>query len=209
VDIHDRPYEALTATSSALDLVALKNRPASARPDASQGVPPAAAGPTRTIQTHAGAKHWDRERGFVKPVSELPLADLYVCWNRRAIYLGLYGQDVVEESFYRDKIVRASDRAEWILFFSGSTNSFAPALAPGSSRSFDEPSVRLVNNSGLNGDFRNIARNGLPAKLFVKTGSSGATRSICLHLLHPFRGYRVEWKGHFTLRTNDEQSTYC
>jgi len=26
-------------------------------------------------------KRWDRERGFVQPVSEFPLADLYVCWN--------------------------------------------------------------------------------------------------------------------------------
>ncbi|MGH8527560.1 MAG: hypothetical protein ACREXY_26120, partial [Gammaproteobacteria bacterium] len=38
VDIHDRPYEALTATASALDLVRLKKQPAVARPDASQGV---------------------------------------------------------------------------------------------------------------------------------------------------------------------------
>jgi len=37
VDIHDQPYETLTATASALDAVALKNRWRSERPDASQG----------------------------------------------------------------------------------------------------------------------------------------------------------------------------
>src|SRR5258708_22404055 len=45
VDIHDRPYEALTSAASALDLVALKNQQITARPDASQGVPRAPPNP--------------------------------------------------------------------------------------------------------------------------------------------------------------------
>jgi len=91
-----------------------------------------------------------------------------VCWNRRRFTFGLYAQDVVEDVFYRDKIVRASDRAEWILFFSGSTNSIRARIGAGIEPIVDEPSVRLVNNSGLNGDFRNIAAMELPAKLFGK-----------------------------------------
>jgi hypothetical protein len=65
-------------------------------------------------------KHWDRERGFVRPVSEFPLADLYVCWDKKAIYLGLCAQDAVEDVFYRGKTVLASERAEWVVSISGS-----------------------------------------------------------------------------------------
>ena len=68
-----------------------------------------------TFEPNLALKHWDRERGFVRPISEFPLADLYICWNKEAIYLGLYAQDVTEDTFYKDKIVRASDRAEWII----------------------------------------------------------------------------------------------
>jgi hypothetical protein len=201
VDIHDRPYEALTATSSALDLVALKNRPASARPDASQGVPPAPRDPLGQFKPTLALKHWNRERGFVKPVSELPLADLYVCWNRRAVYLGLYAQDVVEDAFYRDKIVRASDRAEWKLFLSGSANSIRARIGSGIEPIVDEPSVRLVQSSGLNGDFRNIAAMELPAKLFGKDRfKRGDTIDLASTFFTHCRAYRVEWKGHFTLR---------
>src|SRR5262249_58785339 len=100
-------------------------------------------------------KHWDRERGFVKPVSELPLADLYICWNKKAIYLGLYAQDPTEDTFYKDKIVRANDRAEWIV--SIGTNRIRSRIGAGLEPIVDEPAVRLVNISGINGHFRNIA----------------------------------------------------
>src|SRR5262249_226922 len=45
VDIHDRPYEALTAMAASIDLAGTKRQPAIARPDASQGVPPAPRNP--------------------------------------------------------------------------------------------------------------------------------------------------------------------
>jgi len=56
VDIHDRPYEALTATSSALDLVALKESAGVRASGRFARRTARAAGPTRTIQTHAGAQ---------------------------------------------------------------------------------------------------------------------------------------------------------
>ncbi|PYK57998.1 MAG: hypothetical protein DME21_16420, partial [Verrucomicrobia bacterium] len=74
VDIHDRPYEALTTTASALDLAGLKKKSPRARPDASQGVPPAPRNPLGEFKPTLALKQWDRERGFVKPVSEFPLA---------------------------------------------------------------------------------------------------------------------------------------
>src|SRR5262249_51890011 len=39
VDIHDQPYESLTAAAQALDLAAIKSKPHPARSDASSGVP--------------------------------------------------------------------------------------------------------------------------------------------------------------------------
>ena len=41
-------------------------------------------------------KNWDRERGFVKPASRFPVADLYLCWAPDAVYLGLFAMDTPE-----------------------------------------------------------------------------------------------------------------
>jgi hypothetical protein len=201
VDIHDRPYEALTKTASALDLVALKKQPVPARPDASQGVPPAPRNPLAQFEPMLALKHWDRERGFVPPASEHPLADLYVCWNRKAIYLGLYAQDVTEDIGYKDKIVRASDRAEWNVSPGGSTNAILSRIGAGLEPIVDEPAVRLVNISGINGNFRNIACMELPAKLFGKDRfKTGDAIEFASTFFTHCRAYRVEWNGRFILR---------
>jgi hypothetical protein len=203
VDIHDRPYEGLTSTASALDLVGLKRQPARTRPDAAQGVPPAPRNPFEQFEPTLALKHWDRERGFVKPVSEFPLADLYVCWNKKAIYLGLCAQDVVEDIFYKDKVVRASDRSEWIVSIGGSAKPIHVRIGAGLEPVFDEPTVRMMNISGLNGNLRNIAAMELPAKLF---GNDRFKAGDAVELASTFfthcRAYRVEWKGRFTLRTH-------
>jgi hypothetical protein len=202
VDIHDRPYEALTAAASALDLVALKKQAvAPVRPDASQGVPPAPRNPLAPFEPMLALKHWDRERGFVKPSSEDPQADLYVCWNRTAIYLGLYAQDVTEDIGYKDKIVRASDRAEWMVALVGSTNAIRCRLGAGLEPVADEPAVRLVNVSGINGNVRNIAGVEIPAKLFGKDRFRAGDAIEFASTFHSHcRAYGVEWKGKFSLR---------
>lgn len=201
VDIHDRPYEALTKTATALDLVALKKQPASNRANALQGVPPAPRNPLAHFEPTTALKHWDRERGFIPPSSERPLADLYVCWNKTAIYLGLYAQDVTEDVFYKDKIVRASDRAEWIVSFGGSTNEIRSRIGAGLEPIADNPAVRLVNSSGINGNFRNIACMEIPARLFNKDRFKNGDVIEFTSVFHTHcRGYRVDWKGRFTLR---------
>jgi hypothetical protein len=201
VDIHDRPYEALTRMASQLDLIRLKKEPAVARLDASQGVPPAPRNPMAHFEPNLALKDWDRERGFVQSTSEFPVADLYVCWSKKAIYLGLFALDPTEDISYKDKVVRASDRAEWIVFAGQSTNSIRSRIGAGLEAIVDGPAVRLVNISGLNGHFRNIACLEMPAELFgkerFKTGDAiefGSTfYSHC-------RAYRVDWKGKFILR---------
>jgi len=201
VDIDDRPYEPLTANASALNLISLKSRSVRPRPDASQGVPPAPRDPFRDFKPMLALKNWDRERGFIKPASEFPLADLYVCWNKKAIYLGLYAQDVVEDIFYRDKIVRASDRAEWVVSAGETTRPVRARIGAGMEPIVNEPAVRLMNISGLNGDVRNIACMELPARLF---GKSRFRTSDRIDLVSTFfthgRAYRVEWRGRFELQ---------
>jgi len=200
VDIHDRPYQPLTSAASALDLEALKGRPADARPDATQGVPPAPPNPLGHFEPTLALKHWDRECGFVKPVSEFPLADLYVCWSKKAIYLGLYAQDVVEDIGYKDKTVRASDRAQWWVSIEGASKTIRGRIGAGLEPVFDEPAVRVVNLSGLNGNVRNIAGMELPAALFGRTRfKPGDPIDFASTFLTHGRAYRVEWKGRFLL----------
>jgi hypothetical protein len=200
VDIHDRPYELLTAAATALAPGRVKSHPFRARPDASQGVPPAPRNPFDQFELTLALKQWDRERGFVKPTSEFPLADLYVCWNRKAIYLGLYAQDVVEDVFYRDKIVRASDRAEWIISIGGAAQTIRARLGAGLEPVVNDATVRMTNVSGMNGNFRNIACAELPAKLFGKKRfkSSDKIEFASIFFTH-CRGYRAEWNGALTL----------
>jgi hypothetical protein len=145
-------------------------------------------------------KGWDRERGFIKPISEFPLADLYVCWNKKAIYLGLYAQDIVEDTFYRDKIVRTADRAEWVISSSGLPGPLRARIGAGMEPIVNEPSVRLLNISGLNGNVRNIACIELHATLFGKSHfRTGDQLDLSSTLLTHCQAYRVEWRGKFEL----------
>ena len=65
---------------------------------------------------------------------------------------------------------------------------------------FDEPSVRAINLSGLNGNVRNIVGLELPARLFGKKRFKardmvGFTSTFFTHC----RAYRVDWNGTFRL----------
>ncbi len=200
VDIRDRPYEALTATTRELDLIALKSQRAATRPDATQGVPRAPRNPFGQFQPTLALKHWNRERGFIKPVSESPLADLYVCWDATAIYLGLCAQDVVEDVSYKDKIVRVGDRAEWIVTPGGSNAPVRVRIGAGMEPIVNEPTVRVMNISGVNGQVRNIAAVKLPAKLFAKDRFKSEDTIAFSSTFSTHGGaYRGEWNGHFTL----------
>ena len=201
VDIHDRPYGPLTATATALDLVAIKSGPHPVRPDASLGVPPAPRHPLGHFTIRLALADWDRERGFVKPASDFPVADLYVCWNQKAIYLGLYAQDFAEVDCYRNQTVPEVDRAEWMVSIGETNQPIHVRLGPGAPPVCDEPTVRIVNLSGEYMNTRNIAAMELPAKRFGKTKfKPGDTIEFDSTFFTQARADRVEWKGRFTLR---------
>jgi hypothetical protein len=201
VDIHDRPYEALTSTVASFDLASLRSQPSRARSDGAQGVPPAPRNPLDQFEPGLALLRWDRERGFVNPISEFPLADLYVCWDKKAIYVGLCAQDVVEDSFYKGKTVQSIDRAEWIISFDGMRKPIRGRVGAGLEPIFDEPSVRVMNISGINGDLRNIAAMEIPAQLLGKERfKQGDTVELASTFFTHCRAYGVEWKGKLILR---------
>jgi hypothetical protein len=200
VDIHDEPYESLTAAAQALNLTAIKNGPHRAFSHAPPGAPPAPASPLGHFTMRLALADWDRERGFVKPVSKFPVADLYVCWNQKAVYLGLYGQDFVEEDYYRNAIVPETDRAQWIVTIGDPGKPIHVRLGPDGPPICDVPGVNVANESGDYMNTRNIAALELPAKLFGKTAfKPGDTIKFGSMYFTQARADRVEWKGKFTL----------
>jgi hypothetical protein len=202
VDINDHPYETLTGTACGLDLAGLKAQPPINRADALRGVPPAPRKPLANFEPNLALKHWDREGGFVPPISQFPLADLYICWTSKAIYLGLYAQDVTEDICYRDKIVRAADRAEWFVALNDSTNCIRSRIGAGLEPTVDNPAVRVLNISGINGNSRNIACMEMPARAFGKDRfKTGDVIEFASTFLTHCKIYRTEWKGRFTLRS--------
>jgi hypothetical protein len=126
-----------------------------------------------------------------------------VCWNKQAVYLGLYCQDIVEDAFYRDKIVPQSDRAEWVVALGGASQPIRARIGAKANPTVDEPAARIVNLSGLNLDVRNIAAMELPARLFGKDKfRAGNQIEFVSTLLTHCRGYRIEWSGKFTLSSD-------
>lgn len=201
VDIHNEPYAELTETAQTLDLAALKNRTPSARPDARLGVPPAPAEPLGHFSIRLALEDWDRERGFVPPASLAPVADLYVCWSPKAVYLGVYAQDIVELDYYRNKQVPAIDRAEWIISTGRQRRPIHVRLGPGGPPLCDDPVVRVANLAGVYMNTRNIAALELPAELFGKASlASGDVIRFASTFFTHCQADRVEWKGRFTLR---------
>ena len=200
VDIHDRPYEPLTTMAARFELTAFKAQSHAPRPDASLGVPRAPRNPLEQFTITRALEDWNREQGFVKPTSDFPVADLYVCWDKSAVYVGLYAQDIVEPAYYRNKVVPEIDRAEWIVSV-GKDKPIHVRLGPGAPAICSEPATRVANLSGIYMNTRNVAALELPAKLFGKERfRAGDEIELSSTFFTHCRADRVEWKGKFTLQ---------
>jgi hypothetical protein len=145
-------------------------------------------------------RHWDRERGFVKPSSEFPIADLYLCWSADALYVGLLAQDIVEQAYYRDKVIPEIDRAVWTVRV-GDSEPITARIGAGRKPGISDPGIRIENRSGANQDARNIAILELPARKFGRHQFRvGDTVQLSSLLQTHAKTYTVEWKGAFELR---------
>jgi hypothetical protein len=200
VDVFDRPYEEVTGAFGSMRLSAEKLQGPRLRLDASSGIPRAPRDPFANFVATQALRHWDRERGFVKPSSEFPVADLYVCWSPKAIYLGLYGFDIIEDAYYRNKSVPKEERALWTVKL-GDGQEIRARIGGGREAIVNDPAVRLENLSGINLNVRNVAVLELPAKRFGRNRfRAGDSIDLNTSLLSHAQAYRVEWKGTFTFK---------
>jgi hypothetical protein len=200
VDIFDRPYEEVTAAFARANLTELKRQTPPPRVDASGGVPPAPRDPFAHFSAGQAMRHWDRKRGFVTASSDFPMADLYLCWSPKALYLGLYGFDIIEDAYYRNKSVPKNERALWTVS-TGHGETIRARVGAGREAIVNDLGVRLENLSGLNLNVRNVAILELPAERFGrKRFHAGDTIDLNTTLLTHAQAYRVDWKGTFTLK---------
>jgi hypothetical protein len=194
VDILDHPYAELTEMFAQFEC---KRAPVARRLDASHGIPPAPADPLQDFSAMKALRHWNRKRGFVKPTSEFPIADLYVCWKTNVLYLAVYGWDLIEDAFYSGGSVPKNDRPLWTV------NCDPPVrarLGAGREAIVSDPAITVHNLSGINLLVRNLAVMELPAARFGKAQfTSGDAIEISSTLLTHGEAYRMDWKGHFRL----------
>jgi hypothetical protein len=222
VDIHDRPYEELFAVMrdvrkyevpATAGKLRTKDEMRRSRQDASRGIPPAPEDPFAKFEVNTALLHWDRDRGFVPPSSEYPVADLYACWSPQAIYLGLFGWDAIDEHFYASGHVPKADRAVWTthpgqnkppLPLGGGRGEgdvkFRVTLGAGREPLTSDPKVRVESLSGTKLTVRLIAAIELPAARFGKEKfSAGDTVDFSSTFTTHARAYKVEWNGSFKL----------
>jgi hypothetical protein len=200
VDIHDKPYVEVTRAFTRADLTKQKLRGRPTRPGVSVGVPRAPRDPFANFTPGHALRNWDRERGFVKPTSEFAIADLYVCWSAEALYVGLFAQDMVEEAYYRDKVVPEVDRSVWTVR-AGEGQPVTARIGAGLKPIVSDPGLRIENLSGVNLNVRNIAILELPArKLGLSRLHRGDTIQLKSILQTHGKTYSVEWEGSFRLK---------
>ena len=207
VDIHNEPYTEITSLFAKGNLTELKTRSTTTPADVSSGVPRAPRDPFASFVPTQALRHWNRERGFVKPLSELPLADLYLCWSPQALYLGLYSFDIIEEGYYRNKSVPKNDRPLWTVQITSNKaeteqkEPISARIGAGRQAIVNDPEVRVENLSGLQLNVRNIAIMEVPAqRLGRKRLRSGDSVQLQSTLVSHGRVYRAEWKETLILR---------
>jgi hypothetical protein len=199
VDISDRPYAEITRVFASLDPQSLRSRPVLPRADATAGVPPAPNDPFADFSATRALKHWDRERGFVKPSIPFPVGDLYICWSPRAIYLGICALDIVEDAYYRDRSIPKNDRARWLVEIGGG-KSVSVRLGAGREAIPSDSDVRIAHLPALNLKVQNIAAMELTAeKLGREPFKAGDTLTLQSTLWTHGQAYRLEWNGTFRL----------
>ena len=198
VDIHDRPYEEVTAAFSSTKLAELKSQNPVQPVSAVSGVPPAPAEPFANFESMLALRSWDRQRGFVPASSPHPAGDLYIAWSPTALYLAVYVLDIVEPDYYRAAEVPEVDRAEWNIRLLG-RDQLSIRVGAGKEPVAND-AVRVKSLSGTYHTVRCITALELPAE---RLGSERLKAGDRIELESSFithaRANRIDWKGTFTL----------
>jgi hypothetical protein len=199
VDVDDRPYPEVTSVFASWNPSMWREHTPSRLADASDGVPPAPANPFADFEPTRALKAWDRERGFVKASTREPLADLYLCWDARGLYLGLYAVDIIEDAYYRSRSVPKQDRPLWDVRVAGA-KPFRARLGAGREPVPSAPGLRLEHLSGLNLNVRTVTALELPASWLGRPRlQAGDVIELDSSLTSHCRAYRTAWRGRFVL----------
>jgi hypothetical protein len=200
VDIHDRPYSALTSAFLSFDPKTIRTAAHSQSPDDTKGIPRAPAEPLADFRFMTALKKWDRVNGFIPPSTRYPTGDLYACWSPSALYFGAYVLDIVEPDYYHDSVIPDVDRATWTIRLNGG----APLelrIGCGKEAIVSDPSIRVKSLSGIYHDVRCITAIELPAGLCEKrTFAPGDEISIESSYTTHGRADRIDWQGTFVLQ---------
>jgi hypothetical protein len=198
VDIHDRPYQEITAASKAMDLNELKKASLAPLPDiTTQGIPRAPADPLAGDNDRTLMLAWDRMHGFVKWVSSAPTADLYACWDSKALYLGIYDIDMAEKAFYKDNKIPEADLMRVQISGPGLAHPIDITLKDTAGKVAEQWNVDglTIRRYGPEDNVRNSTVLELPAALFGKSAFAPGERArLHVTLLSHARGYRTEWQ---------------
>ena len=194
VDIFDQPYKEITSVFASFNGTTLRKQGTIVRPNAMSGVPPAPRDPFANFLPTLALKNWDLEHGFVPSTSSFPLADLYICWDAKNIYLGLYALDITEDAFYRDRSVPKIDRALWTIQLPGRP-SLRIRLGAGRDPISSDASIRLEHLSGVNLTVRSATAVALPAENFgLKKFRTGDSIALNTTFLTHGQCYQMDWK---------------
>jgi hypothetical protein len=199
IDIHDRPYAEVTEIFASLNPTQLKAAAAPMRSGASAGIPVAPADPFARLEFMLALKDWDRQRGFVPPSSEHPMGDLYACWSPRALYLGVYVLDVVDDDLYRSTGVPAEDRGEWRVRLGGQPP-VKVLVGYGDRPKVTDETLRVKSISGMDHNMRSIIVLEYPAgRLGREQFKPGDSIELDASYTTHGRMHKIEWKGNFPL----------
>jgi hypothetical protein len=163
------------------------------------GAPRAPENPFANFRAMEALKHWDRERGFVPTSSKAPLADLYVCWNPGALFVGLYTFDSVETIYYSDGAIPEVDRALWSVQIDGA-DVVTARIGGGRPPAVSGPPARVECLSGLDRQVRLIAFMQIPAERFGKARlAAGDAIDLRSSLVTHGRAYEYQWTAKLPL----------
>lgn len=197
VDVEGRPYQALTSVFTHFAPLTLRAMTPKPRATVMLGVPPAPNDPLAHFKGNEALAHWDRERGFVPAASAAPLADLYLCWNAKSLFVGVVAHDMVESAYYRSAVIPKQDRALLSVSVNGS-EPIQVRLGAGRQPLVNRPEVRVKCLSGFNQSVRTVAALEIPSGLFggviLKDGSTIDLR--CFLDTH-FKAARYQWTGSY------------
>ena len=105
VDIHDRPYEELTAVAASMDTAAIHRQAGATTPRCSSHPGPAVvAVPVAPRHLEPGLIGWDRSRALVPTESSLAFADLYAGWDPGHLYLALHAIEYPDPYLYGSRV---------------------------------------------------------------------------------------------------------